>query len=251
MKSSYTISLAQKYEKSCYNRLLKSLSDNDRSRLLANSDPTQAWVTALPLSFKNCNLSSREWLTTAKRRIGLDIPTKKTRCSNCRFHEIGLKGDHAMKCTGKIGVRMRHDAIKVLLARAFKQAGFDVKMEQGGGLLDRRRPGDVEVDDWVVVGNWKDNTSLSIDVAVIDPTGDSHWGTLASKGVGAAATKYQSRKCKTYKDIKGMFSPFILEAQGGFGKEAKRLVRNLRGEEMSVNVIQTHGTWMAINHWQR
>ena len=140
----------------------------------------------------------------------MDVRTKKTRCSNCRFREIGLKGDHALRCKGKMGLRMRHDAIKILLSRAFKQAGFNVKLEQGGGLLDRRRPGDIEVDDWIVVGNWKDNASLSIDVAVIDPTGESHSDTLASDGVGAAATKYQRRKWKTYEDIKGMFSPFII-----------------------------------------
>ena len=100
-------------------------------------------------------------------------------------------------------------------------------MEQGGGLLDKRRPGDVEVKEWVVVNNWKEKTSLSIDVAVIDPTGESHLSALTLNGVGAAATKYQMRKLKTYEDIEGMFSPFVLEAQGGFGIEAKRLVREL------------------------
>ena len=89
---------------------------------------------------------------------------------------------------------MRHEAIKILLARAFKQAGFKVKMEQDGGLLDRRRPGDVEVDDWVVINDWAENSHLSIDVAIIDPTGDSHSGILRMKGVGAAATKYEKPK---------------------------------------------------------
>ena len=46
------------------------------------------------------------------------VRTKRTRCSNCRFHEIGLKGDHALRCKGKMGLTMRHDAIKVLVARA-------------------------------------------------------------------------------------------------------------------------------------
>ena len=78
-----------------------------------------------------------------------------------------------------------------------------------------------------MVNNWNDNTSLSIDVAIIDPTGDSHAGALRRDGVGAAATKYEDKKRKTYRDIKGQFSPFILEAQGGFGSEAQRLVKEL------------------------
>ena len=80
-----------------------------------------------------------------------------------------------------------------------------------------------------MVGNLKDNTSLSIDVAVIDPTCDTHAGKLASEGVGAAAAKYQARKRKTYEDIKGIFSPFVIETHGAFGKEAKKLVREHEG----------------------
>ena len=223
----YSMSLAQRCEWFSYLRLLKTLSKRDRTRLLSNSGPTQIWVTALPLSWKNWNLTSKEWLIAARRRLGLDVRTKRTRCSQCKFSEIGLKGDHALRCSGKMGTHMRHDALKLLVARAFKQAGFEVKIEQGGGLHDRRRPGDVEVQDWVVVRNWEENTSLSIDVAIIDPTGDSHFETLRSGGVGAAATKYEARKRNHYRDMKGKFSPFIIEAHGGFGTEAKRLVREL------------------------
>ena len=126
-----------------------------------------------------------------------------------------------------MGLIMRHDVLKVLFARALKQSGFDVKLEQDGGLLDRRRPADVHVKEWLVVSNWKENTSLSIDVAIIDPTGGSHSHILKLDGVGAAATKYEDRKRNIYRDIKGSFSPFVLEAQGGFGAEAQRLVREL------------------------
>ena len=54
---SYSMSLAQQCEYAWYQKLLKSLSDNDRKRLLSNSGPTQTWVTALPLLCKNWNLS--------------------------------------------------------------------------------------------------------------------------------------------------------------------------------------------------
>ena len=68
-----------------------------------------------------------------------------------------------------MGSKMHHDALNVVLARAFKQVGFGVRMEQDGGLNDKRRPADVEVENWVVVSNWRDKTALSIDVAIIDP----------------------------------------------------------------------------------
>ena len=75
-RKAYRMSLAQRCEYSWYARLLKLLPDSARLRLSANSGPTQTWVTALPLSWKNWNLSSREWLVAARRRLGLDVRTK-------------------------------------------------------------------------------------------------------------------------------------------------------------------------------
>ena len=94
-------------------------------------------------------------------------------------------------------------------------------MEQGAANHDQKRQADLLVQDW------KPGVELYIDVAVIDPTGESHAEELAKHGVGAAATVYQKRKWKTYEDIQGIFSPIIIEAQGGFGIEAKKIVREL------------------------
>ena len=96
--------------------------------------------------------------------------------SNCRFHEIGLTGDYAPWCAGKFGLKTRHDEQTLLFARAFQEAGFDVKMEQNGGQLDGRRPAGLKVKDWASISNGKGNTSLAIDLAIIDPTADSHSG---------------------------------------------------------------------------
>ena len=74
----YTMSLAQKCEHSWYLRLLNTLSDSERLRLISNAGPTQTWVTALPLAWKHWNLSSREWLIASRRRLGLDIRAKRT-----------------------------------------------------------------------------------------------------------------------------------------------------------------------------
>ena len=239
----YKMSLAQRCEWQWYQRISKDMTDNERTRLLANSGPTQSWVTSLPLGYKNYNLSSTEWLIGARRRLGLDLRTKRSRCPNCRYHEICRKGDHALRCSGKMGRIMRHDAIKNLLARAFKQSGFDVETETGGGLLDRRRPGDVEVHDWLLVRNWNLETSFCIDVAVIDATGDNHIDCLRKGGPGAAATKYESVKWKEYKDIKRKFVPFILEAQGGFGKEAKKLVKELWKRKRERECVPNTRIW--------
>ena len=149
-----------------------------------------------------------------------------------------------------MGLKMRHDAIKVLLARAFKQAGFTVRIEQNGGLNDRHRPAVVEVEEWLAVEKWRDNKSLCIDVAVIDPTGSSHSEKLRGGRVGAAASEYQKRKRKTYADIKSAFSPFVNEAQGVFGVEAKIIFESWSAEGERKNVALICAIWMAVNPWE-
>ena len=67
-----------------------------------------------------------------------------------------------------------HDSLKFLLVRVFKQTGFKSKMEHGGGLLDKRCPGNVEVENWVSANDLREETTLSLDVAIIDLTGDCH-----------------------------------------------------------------------------
>ena len=68
---------------------------------------------------------------------------------------------------------------------------------------------------------------MAMDVAIVVAIGETHAAALRSDGVGAPATKYEKRKRNTYKDMKTMFWPFVLEAHGGFGNEAKKLVREL------------------------
>ena len=60
---------------------------------------------------------------------------------------------NALRCPGKMGltITMRHDEIKFVVAREFKQAGFELSIDMSGGLLEKRRPGDVQVDDWFVI----------------------------------------------------------------------------------------------------
>ena len=56
----------------------------------------------------------------------------------------------------------------------------------------------------------REETTLSVDVAIIDSTGDCHLGVLRLDGVGAAASAYNARKWKKYSDFKGLFSLLFL-----------------------------------------
>ena len=87
-----------------------------------------------------------------------------------------------------------HYAPKFLLVMVFMQTGFKSKMDQGRGLLDKRCPGDVEVKNWVSTNNRREEATLSVEVVIINPTGDCHSGLLRQDDVGAATSIYQLRK---------------------------------------------------------
>ena len=59
-----------------------------------------------------------------------------------------------------MGLKMRQEALKLFVVRAFKQAGFEVRMEQDGELHHKKRPGDVEVQEGVAIRNWEENRSF-------------------------------------------------------------------------------------------
>ena len=66
-------------------------------------------------------------------------------------------------CGGGSSRILRHNNIRIIIAKAARDVGFKTDLEHGGGLGDNRRPGDV------ILYNWRDGRHLLIDVAVINP----------------------------------------------------------------------------------
>ena len=114
--------------------------------------------------------------------------------------------------------------------------GFKVLVEQGASIHDRTRPGDL------LVKNWKPGVDLYIDVSVIDPTGQEWRNNLMLGGAGEAAMLKEIEKRNHYKnhfnlaDKQHEFAPFILEAQGGVGKTALRVIRTAIQRKKEMNL---------------
>ena len=92
---------------------------------------------------------------------------------HCNFWMGGwcdVKGDHAIMCgVGSLRI-LRHSNIRNIIAKqkAARDVGFKTDIEYGGGLGDKKRPGDV------IVYNWRNGRHLLIDVAVINPLYSTH-----------------------------------------------------------------------------
>ena len=132
---------------------------------------------------------------------------------------------------------MCHDTPKFLLARVFKQTRFKVKMEQVEGLLNKRRPGDVEVENQVSLNDKRKEITISV-IAVFEPTGDCHSEVLRQDGLEAAATRYNARKQK-YVILRVCSRPLFWSPKAGL-----ELTRKIVRESWS----KTEGKGMCFQH---
>ena len=71
---------------------------------------------------------------------------------------------------------------------------------------------------------WEHGRDLYIDCSIINPKCQKWRVFLSEGGVGAAADEWAKKKVDKYRNkidpTNAIFLPFIMEVQGGFGKDA-------------------------------
>ena len=93
-----------------------------------------------------------------------------------------------------------------------------------------------------MIQNWKPGVDLYIDVSVIDPTGQNWRNDLLLGGVCEAAKKKEVEKREFYAEHFNLinerheFATFILEAQGGVGETALKLISALLKKKKELNL---------------
>ena len=222
---SFRLSLAQRCELAEQKRVHSLMSADEKLHVEEHKGSDHAWVRTLPLQHCGFVLAPKIWVSAARRRLRVDIAPRPSKCRYCWGGTCDTKGDHAVICGGKGDRNLRHNAIRDLIAKTARDAGFRIMLEHGGDLGDQRRPGDVAIE------RFESGKTCLIDVAVINPTGESHVKKLREDGAGAAATAYEKIKRAKYEDLdesKFIFVPFILETSGALGKTAKNFISELR-----------------------
>ena len=177
-------SIAQLCELYEQRRVTELMSKQERLHIEAHSGPHHVWVTLLPLQFMRYNMTPAVWITSARKRLRLDVFAVEKQCSFCKWGRCDMKGEHATMCAGGSSRILRHNTLRDTVAKAVREAGLKTDIEHGGGLADKRRPGDV------IVYNWKDGKHLLIDVAVTNPLCLTHGDILREQGAGGSATAY-------------------------------------------------------------
>ena len=186
------------------------------------------WVSAPPIWGFGYRLTSPEFTSLMRYRLGLPLALRITRCTWCTGPSatLDLFGDHAASCQGKVGRTARHHRVRDALFKLAGQAGFSVEREPSHLIPTHPelRPADVLIHDWHA------DQSLCVDVAVANPLAASAI-SAASRKTGAAAASLEAVKGHKYTALctanNLAFAPFVLETFGGMGPQARPILRRI------------------------
>ena len=222
----------EKHEK-VLEEVRKNLSkDEIRANDLAQLKGASAWLNSLPLKDEGYELNKREFFDAVQLRYRWGL---KRLPLNCACKKSKFDADHALQCTTGGFIHKRHDRVRDAFAKLLNDVAYDVRVEPPlqpltGESLNRsaNRQDEARLD-IAARGFWQDDAMAFFDVRVFNPFAKTYIKTKLD-----AAFKQQNEKEKktSYNqrvmDIEhGSFTPIVLSAYGGFGRETERFVSNL------------------------
>ena len=226
-------------------RWQQGASADDVSRLNTLRAPHAGQILhVVPSPTLDTHLTRQEFTYMAALRLGVDVMDGNHPCSFCAL-PVDSKGRHALSCMAGGDATAVHHTVRDVLHDYCDLGGLRPTLEAPNLLGELpvpeggRRPADVFLcRPGLLLQRLPDGTrphcpqSLALDVAVINALGEKHWRATAS-GAGAAAAAYANlkrshldtaRKC----DQAGIrFQPVVLEAQGGYDKEAAAIIHGI------------------------
>ena len=185
----------------------------------------------MPLKDEGYELNKREFFDAVQLRYRWGL---KRLPLNCACKKSKFDADHALQCTTGGFIHKRHDRVRDAFAKLLKDVAYDVRVEPplqpltGESLHRSANKQDEARLDIAARGFWQDDAMAFFDVRVFNPFAKTYINTK----LDAAFTQNEREKKTSYNqrviDIEhGSFTPIVLSAYGGFGRETERFVSNL------------------------
>ena len=208
-------------------------------------------LQVVPSPALDTHLTRQEFTTTVALCLGVDVADGNHSCGFCAM-PVDSKGRHALSCMAGGDTIATHHAVQDVLHDYCDLGGLrptleapnllgELELPEGG-----RRPADVFLcKPGLLLKRLPHGTRqhcprpIALDVAVINALGERHWRATAG-AAGAAAAAYADlkrshldtfRKCH---EAGIHFQPVVLEAQGGFDKDAAAIVHGIALEAAAV-----------------
>ncbi|GJX71476.1 hypothetical protein Tco_0308647 [Tanacetum coccineum] len=197
---------------------------------------TSDWLRAVPISGLGQTMNGKTYRCALCYRLGVPLFSVPKPCSACsRVFAGDIYGDHAVSCTGIVGIKHRHnivcDTLIDICFRSGISAGKEVDIGLGGGRDKPLRPADMLVNSW----------GGGLDVCV-DLTGSS---PLTQTGMidfvlGRAVIDVAQRKSVKYEakcaEIGYGFLPFSFSSFRELEKDVVTLLKRIRKYSVTQDI---------------
>ena len=201
-----------------------------RANDIAGKKGASSWLSALPLEAENYTLTKREFYDAIQLRYRWEMKRLPLKCvCNKEFSP-----DHAMQCLNGGFVHKRHDGIRDALAKVINEIAYDVRIEPplepltGEDLPTTANREEGARLDIAARGFWQQSAMAFFDVRVFNPFAKTHLKTTLE---AAFESNEQHKKTKYNQRViqieHGSFTPIVLSAYGGYGREAERFMSQL------------------------
>ena len=227
---------AQKKEKDERNQKIldglrqKMTPEKARANDLAQLKGASIWLTSLPLKSEGFALNKRYFFDALALRYRWELKYLPTHCHCGQTFTM----DHAMQCRLGGYIIRRHDRIRDLFAKLLDEVAYGVEIEPRlqpltGEVLAKGTCTDDEARlDFAGKSFWQPCEMAYFDVNVFSPFAKSHKGcsleTLFKKQEERKKVKYNDRVIKVEH---GSFTPVVMSAFGGFGRESSCFMSKL------------------------
>ena len=213
-----------------------------RANDLAQMKITSAWLNALPLKDEGYTTCKRTFFDAIAIRYRWEPRRTPENCGCGKKFDV----DHEMQCTTGGFVHRRHDGIRDVLAKILDGVAYDVQIEPplqaltGENLADQANQQDGARCDIAARGFWQRGAKAFFDVRIFNPFAKTH---LSTKLKTVFAQQEEIKKKEYNERIirveHGSFTPIVLSAYGGCGRETDRFLSTLINKVAEKQNMQT------------
>ena len=197
---------------------------------------TSDWLRVVSISGLGQTMNGRTYRCVLCYRLGVPLFSVPKPCSACsRVFAGDIYGDHAVSCTGIVGIKHRHNIVRDTLVdiyfRSGISAGKEVDIGLGGGRDKPLRPADM------LLYSWGGGLDVCVDLTGSSPltqTGmiDFVPGRAVIDAAQRKRVKYES-KCA---EIGYGFLPFSFSSFGELEKDAVTLLKRIQKFSMTQDI---------------
>ncbi|KAL6575177.1 hypothetical protein OROMI_012462 [Orobanche minor] len=212
-----------------------------------HGEHTSDWLRAVPISVFGQTMNGRTYRSVKSYQLGIPMFPVSRSCSACSrvFHD-DVFGDHAVSCSGTVGVKHRHNLVRDTLLDIYFQSRISAAKEVDVGLIDGHdkpfRPADL------LLYSWDRGRDVYVDLTGSSPLTQSAMADYALRRVVIDAVR---RKCAKYQDLceeRGYgFLPFSFSLLGELETGAVALLKRIQ----KISVSEDAGRRAAAHIFSR